>query len=194
MVFFQDFVDKLQVAKKKLFPNTWGCVGEMSLVHFRNIIISQWVLLSITLILSIVYAAIIVSFGEFGIVDLFILYPAVVAVFVAVIGMIASGFGTSIYSSADQEGPDMLMKKALFHFCTLVYIFIIFGAIVFTVFYLTVLGADPIAIILLVIFICLFILALVTLIMRTCCIWNKNDLQWIEKSVVEDNTDKGVSA
>ncbi|CBY42483.1 unnamed protein product, partial [Oikopleura dioica] len=77
---------------------------------------------------------------------------------------------------------------------TLVYIFIIFGAIVFTVFYLTVLGADPIAIILLVIFICLFILALVTLIMRTCCIWNKNDLQWIEKSVVEDNTDKGVSA
>ena len=31
---------------QKLFPNTWGCVGEMNNVHFRNIIISQWVLLS----------------------------------------------------------------------------------------------------------------------------------------------------
>merc|ERR1712037_704360 len=204
MVFFQDFADriyrfKLKVAKKKLFPNTWGCVGEMSLDHFRKIIISQWVLLSTTLILLIALVA--TGATEF--------LAEALGLFAVFIGMIASGFGTSIYSSADQEGPDMPVKKALFNFSTILYILGLLGAIGSTIFvtiYIdeydytpsgntitSILPVFSVFIIILVFYICLLILALVTLIMRTCCIWNKNDREWMEKSVVENTTDVGVS-
>merc|ERR1712210_228220 len=199
MVFFQDFADriyrfKLKVAKKKLFPNTWGCLGEMSLDHFRKIIISQWVLLSTTLILLIA----LVATGETE------FLAEALGLFAVFVGMIASGFGTSIFSSADQEGPDMPVKKALFNFSTILYILGLVGAIGSTFFVtiyideyayysLSILPVFSVFIIILVFYICLLILALVTLIMRTCCIWNKNDREWMEKSVVEDTTDIGVS-
>ena len=48
--------------------------------------------------------------------SIFLQFPAYAGIAVAVIGMIASGFGTSIYTSADQDGPDMPVKKALFTF------------------------------------------------------------------------------
>jgi hypothetical protein len=54
--------------------------------------------------------------------SIFLIFPAYAGIGVAVIGMIASGFGTSIYTSANQEGSDMPVKKALFTFSVSIFL------------------------------------------------------------------------
>lgn len=72
--------------------------------------------MSVSLAASIGSVIDLASPGEGALVSIFVLFPAYAGIGVAVIGMIASGFGTSIYTSANQDGPDMPVKKALFTF------------------------------------------------------------------------------
>ncbi|CAG5113799.1 Oidioi.mRNA.OKI2018_I69.chr2.g7889.t1.cds [Oikopleura dioica] len=186
---FNDVVDKLKTAKKKFFPAVWGCVGEITVPHFRGIIISQWVLLSVLLLLTIIEGILAVDgLGLLGTTKKsFLLYNTGGVV----IGMIAAGFGTSIYTSQNQEGPDMAVKKALFSMTSLVFIFALLGNIgldLLAIIAGSIGYVDPFRVINFIFNIALFFLVLVTLIMQTCCAWNKNDAKWIEENFVEKDT------
>ena len=115
---------KLKSVRKKLFPGVWGCTGEMAMNQFRRIIISMWLLLtgltnitkhiwieiSVSLILGTVNSALIPFEGGF-----FSGLGFGLATFGSIfVGAIVCGLGTSIYSAADQDGDDMIVRKALF--------------------------------------------------------------------------------
>ena len=108
------------------------------MARFRGIIITQWVLLSgkktadwdifftyyslVNLILGLVFtflslrSLLITAFysGDSSFGAVFAFGFASVSLVVPAIGMIASGFGTSIYTTANRDGIDMAMKKAIF--------------------------------------------------------------------------------
>ncbi|CAG5104706.1 Oidioi.mRNA.OKI2018_I69.chr1.g1468.t1.cds [Oikopleura dioica] len=86
---------------------------------------------------------------------------------------------------------DMAVKKSMFNLLSLFFLFVLFGNIIFDIIlklpydldynyyydggYLAKPPLYGLKITIVVIYFILFIMNLVTLIMQTCCIWNKND-------------------
>ncbi|CBY10811.1 unnamed protein product [Oikopleura dioica] len=192
-----DIKRKLGTAKKKLFPIVWGCSGEMPMRQFRHIIISMWMLLAVSLTLGSVNAALIPFGGDFVGIYLRVAYFAVPTFASIILGAVVCGLGTSIFSALDQNSVNMTVRKALFCMMTIVFLFTTLINIAFA-FILVVFTQDiPIIIINVLSFIVqivMFVLAFVTLVKQTCCIWNKNDREYMIlngqlESASKDETD-----
>ncbi|CAG5103652.1 Oidioi.mRNA.OKI2018_I69.chr1.g871.t1.cds [Oikopleura dioica] len=177
-----DFLkDRFTSAKKKLFPlNLWGCVGQMTMAQFKGIIIAQWVILVQNSLSADFYTLPILS----------------VSLGSVVIGFIASGFGTSIYTTHNQATPETSVKRAMFNITELIFILALIFNIVLD---FAIINFDisatletvdlfSVRTVHLVFNVALFFLALVTLIIQTCCFWNQIDREWIFNNLAEAQT------
>ncbi|CAG5112043.1 Oidioi.mRNA.OKI2018_I69.chr2.g6301.t1.cds [Oikopleura dioica] len=186
--YFPDSSDKLKSAKKLICPSIWGCTGEMSIEQFRRIIISMWALLTVSGILVLTTAIKLPYGGGVAPAATYI----VTATGTIILGLIVCGFGTSMYSAQNKDSADMTVRKGLFCMTTILFLFADSISICFS-FIIAVFSFDPFFLALnlplFVILLVLFVLALVTLIKQTCCLWNKNDREWLEKNEITNESD-----
>ena len=111
----------------------WGCTGEIAIEQFRRIIISMWALLAGRKQIKYYFCFFFLVSGILVLADA-IMLPFIDGVSVGtyifktagtvVLGMIACGFGTSIYSTENNDSADMIVKRALFSMTILFFLFI----------------------------------------------------------------------